>query len=68
MRDNENYWKRLRQRPVSRRSFLVGSGVAAAGSAAILAGCGDDDDDDEPDATAAATAAATAGNGTEATH
>ena len=64
MRDNENYWKRLRRRPVSRRGFLVGSGVAAAGGAAILAGCGDDDDDDEPTAapatqTAAATAAAT---------
>ena len=55
MRDNENYWKRLRQRPLSRRSFLVGSGVAAAGSAAILAGCGDDDDDD--DAAPAATQA-----------
>ncbi len=64
MRDNENYWKRLRRRPVSRRGFLVGSGVAAAGGAAILAGCGDDDDDDDPTAapatqTAAATAAAT---------
>ena len=65
MRENENYWKRLRRRPVSRRSFLVGSGVAAAGSAAILAGCGDDDDDDDdgeatPTATATATEAATA--------
>ena len=50
MRDNENYWKRLRHRPVSRRGFLVGSGVAAAGGAAILAGCGDDDDDDTPTA------------------
>ena len=58
MRDNENYWKRLRRRPVTRRSFLVGSGVAAAGSAAILAGCGDDDDDD--DAAPAATQAAAA--------
>ena len=60
MRDNENYWKRLRRRPVSRRSFLVGSGVAAAGSAAILAGCGDDDDDDDDGAPAATQAAATA--------
>ena len=60
MRDNENYWKRLRSRPMSRRSFLVGSGVAAAGSAAILAGCGDDDDDDDaPAPTEAATEAAT---------
>ena len=58
MRDNENYWKRLRRRPVSRRSFLVGSGVAAAGSAAILAGCGDDDDDDDVAAPAATQAAA----------
>ncbi len=60
MRDNENYWKRLRRRPVSRRSFLVGSGVAAAGSAAILAGCGDDDDDDDDEPVATqATAEAT---------
>ena len=59
MRDNENYWKRLRSRPMSRRSFLVGSGVAAAGSAAILAGCGDDDDDDDVAPAAAATAEAT---------
>ena len=58
MRDNENYWNRLRRRPVSRRSFLVGSGVAAAGSAAILAGCGDDDDDDDVAAPAATQAAA----------
>ena len=58
MRDNENYWNRLRRRPVTRRSFLVGSGVAAAGSAAILAGCGDDDDDDDDVAAPAATQAA----------
>ena len=58
MRDNENYWKRLRRRPVSRRSFLVGSSVAAVGSAAILAGCGDDDDDDDDAAAPAATQAA----------
>ncbi len=58
MRDNENYWQRLRRRPVSRRSFLVGSSVAAAGSAAILAGCGDDDDDDDTAAPAATQAAA----------
>ena len=60
MRDNENYWKRLRNRPVSRRGFLVGSGVAAAGGAAILAGCGDDDDDDDDTPTAAPQATATA--------
>ncbi len=64
MRDNENYWKRLRRRPVSRRSFLAGSGVAAAGSAAILAGCGDDDDD-APAATAA-TATEAPADATEA--
>ena len=69
MRDNENYWKRLRRRPVSRRGFLVGSGVAAAGGAAILAGCGDDDDDDTPTAApqATQTAAATQAAGDAAT-
>ena len=53
MRENENYWQRLRQRPLSRRRFLAGSGVAAAGSAALLAGCGGDDDDTDVDPTAA---------------
>ncbi len=68
MRDNENYWQRLRRRPVSRRSFLVGSSVAAAGSAAILAGCGDDDDDDTaaPAATQAAAEEQAAEAATEA--
>ena len=66
MRDNENYWKRLRRRPVSRRGFLVGSGVAAAGGAAILAGCGDDDDDDTPTAAPQATQATQAA-GSDAT-
>ncbi len=64
MRDNENYWQRLRRRPVTRRSFLVGSSVAAAGSAAILAGCGDDDDDDT--AAPAATQAAAEDQAAEA--
>ena len=61
MRDRDNYWLRLQGRKTSRRGFLAGTGVAAAGSAAILAGCGDDDDDDDeaPAATAAATEAAT---------
>ena len=59
MRERENYWLRLRGRKVSRRGFLAGSGVAAAGSAAILAGCGDDDDDDDSAAPAATQAAAT---------
>ncbi len=66
MRDNENYWNRLRRRPVSRRSFLVGSGVAAAGSAAILAGCGDDDDDDVAAPAATQAAAEQAAAATEA--
>ena len=61
MRDRDNYWLRLRGRKLSRRRFLAGAGVTAAGSAAILAGCGDDDDDDDTGAarpTAAATQAA----------
>ena len=56
MASQDNYWVRARARGVTRRNFLYGSGVAAAGSAALLAGCGDDDD--EPSATAAATTAA----------
>ena len=39
----ENYWTRLKSNGYSRRRFLAGTGVAAAGTAAILAGCGDDD-------------------------
>ncbi len=58
MRDRDNYWLRLRGRRLSRRGFLAGTGVAAAGSAAILAGCGDDDDDDDDAAAPAATQAA----------
>ena len=58
MPDRDNYWLRLRGRKLSRRRFLVGTGVAAAGSAAILAGCGDDDDDDAEE-TPAPTAAPT---------
>src|SRR5689334_12093011 len=38
MERTPNYWQRL-----SRRRFLAASGVAAVGTAAILAGCGDDD-------------------------
>ncbi len=64
MRDKDNYWLRLRGRKLSRRGFLAGTGIAAAGSAAILAGCGDDDDDDddsgsESSAAESADAAAT---------
>ena len=40
MREREGYWSGARRRRVNRRRFLLGSGVAAAGSAAILAGCG----------------------------
>ena len=55
----ENYWTRLKSNGYSRRRFLAGTGVAAAGTAAILAGCGDDDSSGSA-ATAAATSAATA--------
>ncbi len=58
MGDNENYWTRLRERSVSRRRFIAGTGIAAAGSAAILAGCGDDDDGGSTPAAGATTAAA----------
>lgn len=76
MRNEVNYW--VRKRPVSRRRFLAASGVAAAGTAALLAGCGDDDDTPAPTpaateaaateaaATEAATEAATAAAATEA--
>ena len=37
-----SYRSRLQGRRVSRRRFLVGGGVAAVGSAALLAGCGGD--------------------------
>ena len=65
MREKDNYWLRLRGRRLTRRSFLAGTGVAAAGSAAILAGCGDDDDDDDA-GPAATQAAATQAAATEA--
>ncbi|MFN0093222.1 MAG: ABC transporter substrate-binding protein [Dehalococcoidia bacterium] len=45
MDPRDNYWTRARASGLSRRRFLYGSGVLAAGSAAVLAGCGDDDDD-----------------------
>jgi peptide/nickel transport system substrate-binding protein len=69
MRDNDNYWTRARTSRLSRRRFVAGAGVFAAGSAAILAGCGDDDDETPtPTATGTATRTATAtGTGTAAT-
>ena len=56
MREREGYWSGPRRRRVSRRRFLLGSGVAAAGSAAMLAGCGGG----EPPAPATPSAARTA--------
>ena len=43
MSDQENYWTRHRSNRFTRRTFMAGSGVMAAGTAAMLAGCGDDD-------------------------
>ncbi len=63
MRNEANYW--IRKRPVSRRRFLAASGVAAAGTAALLAGCGDDDETPAP-TPAATEAAATEAAATEA--
>ena len=56
MREREGYWSGARRRRVNRRRFLLGSGVAAAGSAAILAGCGGG----EPPAPTTPSVAATA--------
>lgn len=64
MRDELNYW--IRRRPLSRRRFLAASGVTAAGTAALLAGCGDDDDSPAPTEAAATEAAATEAAATEA--
>ena len=50
---SENYWNRLRSNRVNRRRFLAATGVAAAGTAAILAGCGDDDEEASGPAAAA---------------
>jgi peptide/nickel transport system substrate-binding protein len=41
MERESNSWAR---KHLSRRRFVAGTGVALAGSAAVLAGCGDDDD------------------------
>ena len=45
----ESYWGKYWRRRSTRRTFLAGSATAVAGSAAILAGCGDDDDDGDDD-------------------
>lgn len=63
MTRNENYWLRRR---VSRRSFVYGTGAAAAGFA--LVGCGNDDDDNgangqTPSANGGATPTQANGNG-----
>ena len=62
MTSSANYWDRKR---LSRRRFIGGSGVALAGGAAILAGCGDDGEA-KPSATASASAAAATTAGTTA--
>ena len=59
MAGDSNYWSRLQERRVSRRRFLVGGGVAAAGSAALLAGCGGDTPRPAPVVTEAPTATET---------
>ncbi len=61
----------IKDRRVSRRSLLAGTGAAAAGLGAVaLVGCGDDDDDDDeapaPTQAAATEAAATEAAATEA--
>ena len=56
MGKDSNYWSRLQRRRVSRRRFLIGGGVAAAGSAALLAGCGADSPAPTPVATEAPVA------------
>lgn len=56
--DGQRYRERLRRR-VNRRRFLNGSGVAAAGAAALLAGCGGKPPAPSPSATKPQTAAPT---------
>jgi peptide/nickel transport system substrate-binding protein len=51
-----NYWQRMKQRPLSRRSLLRASARAGVGAAGLaLVGCGGDDDDDDGQAQPAAT-------------
>ena len=50
---NSNYWKRMRNRRLSRRAVLRSAATAGVGAAGLaLVGCGDDDDDDQPQAVA----------------
>ena len=62
MSEQENYWTRQRGRRVSRRTFVAGSGALAAGTAAILAGCGDDNTAKTSTAAASGTTAAASGS------
>ena len=56
----QNYWRRMRARRISRRTMLGASAKAGVGAAGLaLVGCGGDDDDDDA-APAAAPAAAAA--------
>ncbi len=50
------YWSRFSGRGLSRRRFLVGGGVAAVGSATLLAGCGANTPKPAPVVTQAPTA------------
>ena len=55
----KNYWTRLRQRKISRRTMLQASSRAGVGAAGLaLVGCGGDDDDDSTAADDGAAAAA----------
>ncbi|MCC6382538.1 MAG: ABC transporter substrate-binding protein [Dehalococcoidia bacterium] len=58
MSEADNYWTRARRRSFSRRRFVAGAGSLAAGSAAILAGCGDDDDKGNGTATSTSSGGA----------
>jgi peptide/nickel transport system substrate-binding protein len=56
--NQRNYWTRG-GRTVSRRRFALGTGTLAAGTAALLAGCGDDDTKATGTAAGTASGAAT---------
>lgn len=51
---DRNYWQRIKNRQLTRRSLLQASGRAGLGATAIaLIGCGDDDDGDQQSAAQA---------------